>query len=980
MTYFPRFAHPWALLFLVLVPWTIWAGVRIRSLSKGRKWVAVSLRTIVLLALIGALAGAELVKTSDKLAVFFLLDQSDSIPEAARSASSTRVQTTCDAFMKSNDESGLIVFGKDGSIEYKIGPAMKIDTIQSFVDGEQSNLASAVRLAMAAFPQGYMKRIVVYSDGNETQGNVIEEAKLAQAANVEINVVPVKIGGAEEVRLREINAPNHMNAGEPFQLRVVAHADQDCEATLRVFQRVGDGRRMMPPQKVTLHKGDNTFLLSQELNSPGFYEYEASIESEADTILANNEARAFTVVQGEPRVLYVEGDLKNEGNLSSALIAEGINVEITDPGLMPSSLARFQNYDAVVLSDVSSTDITSSQLGTLEAMVRDLGIGLVMVGGPRSFGAGGYLNTPVEKALPVNMDIKQRKMMPSGALVLVMHTCEIQDGNMWAREIALASLEVLSSQDYMGTLGYMWSSSMGMTGDTWIYELQPVGDKTMMRQEITRSSSAIGDMPSMQPCLQKAYNALKDAPAAVKRVVMISDGDPAPPTAGLLSNIAAAGIAVSTICIAPHSQNERNTLQWIARETGGEYYFVQNPNNLPQIFTKEAAVVKRGLLIEEPFVPVPNHDSELLRGLGGNGLPELQGYVVTSAKDSATVPLLSHQDDPILAHWRYGLGKSVAFTSDATGRWAQSWLGWEGFDRFWAQTVRWATRSSSKTSFRVNTSIKDGMGYVKIDAIDDSGRFVNFLRPRGAVTGPGPDFDRIELGMMQTGPGIYEGVFPLDKTGVYMVNLTYLNADGTQGTIPTGLALSYSQEYEYNTTNLPLLDQLASVGGGRVLSETEDPFTHNLVATAAITPIWQFLAVLAACLFPIEIFVRRVIIPLSVIYRPILDVLRKVPGLRRIVPELAPLAAPVTGVYRAASSSELERGEFPDGVIGTEIKEGTSAVPVHSSFGIVKEQTSEVKTGADVVDGKALGHSDYTQKLLAAKERALKKHKRGDDD
>jgi len=452
---------------------------------------------------------------------------------------------------------------------------------------------------------------------------------------------------------------------------------------------------------------------------------------------------------------------------------------MVNPAAMPTSLAEFQNYDALILSDVSSTDMSSDQLKSVEALVRDLGIGLVMIGGPNSFGAGGFLDTPVERALPVTMDIKQRKLLPRGALVLILHTCEIPNGNAWAREIALASLNVLSAQDLMGALAYSGR------GEGWIYDLEPVGDKAMMRRQIRRASSMIGDMPAVGPTLLMAYTALKNADAAVKRVIIISDGDPAAPTAALLQSLAAEKIAVSTVCIAPHSPNDQGMLQWVARQTGGQYYYVTNPNNLPQIFTKEASVVKRGLLVEQPFDPQPLHGSELLGGFADGQLPQLRGYVVTSPKDSATIPLVSHEDDPVLAHWRYGLGKSVAFTSDVTNRWAADWLGWDGFNRFWAQTVRWAVREISPTNFRVNTVARGGKGYVRIDAVDDEGKFVNFLRPKGVVTGPGPKFDRRDLELVQTGPGIYESTFPLDQRGVYMVNLTYVRPDGSQGMIPT---------------------------------------------------------------------------------------------------------------------------------------------------------------------------------------------------
>ena len=968
MTYLPRFSDPWVLLLLLIVPWGIFVGVRIRSLASARKWVAVTLRTVIFLSIIFALAGMEIIKRSDRLAVFFLLDHSSSVSEDLRLMSAQWVRNAADTYMGNKDEAGVIVFGTDASVELSVapklgrGPASGLGEVLSVVGGEQTDMAGALRLAMAAFPQGYMRRVVLISDGNETLGSILEEVKQAQGDGIAVDVVPLNIAAGEEVRVRAVSAPNQTGTDEPFQLRIVVESEQEADARLHLYQRVGGSRRMLRPQDVHLQKGDNVFLFTQELGQPGFYEYEVRVESDSDTIAANNEGRAFTMVHGEPTVLYVEGNASRSTYLEPALLSEGVRVKRIDPLSMPSSPAQLQNYDAVILSDVSSTDLSTDQMQVLEAMVRDQGIGLVMIGGPDSFGAGGYMDTPVERALPVDMDIKQRKILPRGALVTILHTCEFPDGNAWARDIALASLNVLSSQDLMGCVGYMYN-----TGDSWIFDLQPVGDRSKMRGLITSGSTQIGDMPAMGPSMQMAYNALKNADAAVKRVVLISDGDPGAPSASLISAYVAEKISVSTICINPHSGSDESMLEGVAQATGGRYYFVSDPRNLPQIFTKEAMVVKRGVLIEKEFTPAMRHDSELLLGLANAPMPPLRGYVVTTPKENATIPLVSHEGDPVLAHWRYGLGKSVAFTSDVTNRWAADWLGWEGFNRFWAQTVRWAVREVTPSTFAVETKLIDGKGHVRIDAVDENGAFINFLRPKGIVTSP--EFEREELELTQTGPGIYEASFDTEGSGVYMVNLMYQTPDGTTGTIPTGLAVDYSREYEYNTSNLPLLEQMASIGGGRMLESGSNPFQHDLVASATVTPLWRYLLILAACLLPIEIFVRRVVIPLYVFYDPILRAMRWVPGLGRLLrgPLLRPAA--VTGAYRAVTGSLPVKGEVANESFGTRVR-GV----------VVKRAVSAPGEDGEALVPEAPGHSSYTQKLLAAKDRAQREHMGKIDD
>ena len=962
MSYTPGFTEPEWLFALLLIPWSIWLGARIHSLPTARKWTAITLRALILTCVVLALAQTELVRTQDQLAVYFLLDHSNSVPTGQRESAVAELDRICAEHLSGRDEAGLIVFGRESSIELKPASQWGLRSVQSVVGGDDTDIAAAIRLATAAFPQGYMRRIVVVTDGNETRGAALEEAKAARADGIAVDVLPIDTGGLQEVRIREVTAPHQAGAGEPVQIRVVVNSNVAGTGTLYLTQRSGAGaegmREMLAPQKVTVQPGDNVFVVNQELPRAGLYEYEARIEMEGDSIAENNTGRAFTTVSGEPQVLLVESSPEEGEALAQALIDEGLQITRIPPASFPSSPARLQAYDGIVLVDVSGTQLTSGQLSLIKALVRDQGTGLVMVGGPDTFGAGGYLGTPVEEALPVDMDIKQRKVLPRGALVVVLHTCEIPDGNLWAREIALAALNVLSAQDLMGGLGYTWQSN-----DQWLFDLQPVGDKVALRQIITDVSQQIGDMPATDPTLRLAHQALKNADAAAKRIVLISDGDPAAPLPATMKSLMADQIPVSTVCIAPHSASDQGMLRNLAGATGGSYYFVNNASNLPQIFSKEASIVKRGLLIEEPFTPAVNHDSELLAGLE-EGLPILQGYVVTTPKDNATVPLVSHEGDPILAHWRFGLGKSLAFTSDATSRWAEDWLDWGGFSRFWAQNVRWALRAVPPTNFRVETRLVDGEGRVRIDAVDETGRFVNFLAPRGLVTTP--DSEPIELDLAQTGPGVYEARFPIDGSGIYLANISYEDARGRTGMIPTGLAVDYAREYEYHTTNYGWLETLAALGGGQILGPEDSPFRHDLKASATIFPIWVYLLVIAACLLPIEIFIRRVALPWRVMWAWSAARMRKVPVLRRVVAQPAPPPAPVTGVYRAAAP------------------ESAAAAPV--SFGEVSAPTPE-KAGGTAPEAagqpepvkRPPGKSEYTSRLLDAKRRVQQQWQKDED-
>jgi uncharacterized membrane protein len=948
----------------MLVPWSVWLGARIQSLPPVRKWGAITLRAVILSCAVLALAGTELVRTQDQLAVYFLLDHSHSVPAAQREVAAAELERMTEGRLDQKNEAGLIIFGRESSIERKPASTWGLRDVQSVVDGEDTDIAGAMRLAVAAFPQGYMRRIVLLSDGNETRGAALEEAKAAWAHGIAVDVLPIATGGEAEARIREVTAPRQAGSGEPVQLRVVVHSNVAGTGTLYLAQRSGAGaggmRAMLDPQRVSLQPGDNVYVVNQELPRAGLYEFEARIEMEGDSIAENNTGRAFTTVLGEPQVLLVEATPDDGEALAQALAGEGVEVTRINPADFPSSPARLQAYEGIVLANVSSNQLSSGQLSLLQALVRDQGTGLTMVGGPSAFGAGGYLDTPVEEALPVSMDIKQRKAMPSCALMLVIDKSGSMEGEkvLMAKRAAIAAVELLSTKDYIGVIGFDVEPH-------WVVKVQEASEKSGIIRAI--GTLGAGGGTSMYPALVEAHEALSQISTNLRHCIVLSDGLSNPDHfVGILGQMAAEKITVSTVGVGQDA--DQQLLMAIAHWGGGRYYFTNNPHDIPKFFTREALIIRKHMLLEEEFTPAPWHDSELLAGLEA-GLPTLQGYVVTTAKDNATVPLVSHEGDPILAHWRYGLGKSLAFTSDATTRWGADWLGWGGFGRFWAQNVRWTLRAAPPADFRVETRVVDGEGIVRIDAVDEAGRFVNFLAPRGLVTTP--DAEAVELDMQQTGPGVYEARFPIGGSGVYLANISYQDDRGRSGMIPTGIAVDYAREYAFHTTNHGWLETLAALGGGQVLGPGDTPFRHDLKASATIYPLWPYLLMAAACLLPVEIFLRRVALPWALLWVWCVEGLRRAPALRRLIPEPAPPPMPVTGVYRAAAAGEH--------------------APAAASFGAVAPPAPPAPTAPDgeapapdrAAPGspapKLPGQSEYTSRLLDAKRRVQQQWQKDED-
>src|SRR6185369_5144674 len=144
------------------------------------------------------------------------------------------------------------------------------------------------------------------------------------------------------------------------------------------------------------------------------------VEAGLDTFNQNNAADSDTIVNGPPRVLVLAGDAAVSKELVAALELEHQKVDSLIPEQLPSGIDGLLAWDSIVLVDVSRLRLSDAQLTGIQQYVRDFGRGLVMIGGPKSYGAGGYTDTPVEETLPVDMGVKDQQKQPDVALVVVI--------------------------------------------------------------------------------------------------------------------------------------------------------------------------------------------------------------------------------------------------------------------------------------------------------------------------------------------------------------------------------------------------------------------------------------------------------------------------------------------------------------------------------------------------------------------------------
>ncbi|MBI4580418.1 MAG: VWA domain-containing protein, partial [Planctomycetes bacterium] len=493
---------------------------------------------------------------------------------------------------------------------------------------------------------------------------------------------------------------------------------------------------------------------------------------------------------------------------------------------------------------------------------RDFGGGLIMIGGDESFGAGGWIGTPVEEVSPVSFEIKHKRQMPRGALAIIMHSCEAPDGNYWGEQVAIASIRTISSLDYIGIIAYSWTRN----GASWEVPLQIARDKEGIIAKLKQME--IGDMPDFDTAMRLAVRdllALRDA--SQRHMIIISDGDPAPPSQQTLNTMQANKITCSTVGIGFGAHVYAQNMLPIAQATGGRYYEVKNPRRLPQIFVKEARVVKRALIDNREFHPVlTTAFDELTPGLAGRAMPVLGGLVLTERKPDALVPIIrqgtdqgDRVEDPVLAHWNFEMGKMAVFTSGLWKRWGGDWATWGEFGKFWAQVVRWAMHERGAVNFDIVTRLDGDRGKVVIEALNKDASYLNFLQIRGRLLTP--NLSGKELYLTQTGPGRYEADFEVSDHGNYLVSLQYSDPEHKAGSIRTGLSVPYSAEFRVLGTDFGLLEAAASKTKGRMLAMDplkDQVFSRDLPPAVARQPMWRWLVQwLLLPLFLLDVASRR---------------------------------------------------------------------------------------------------------------------------
>ncbi len=1009
---FDRPAFLWLLL-LVPVFWAV-SYRTLASLGHVRRVMAILLRTIVVVLFIFVLAEIQLQRINDKITVIYVLDQSESIPRAKRELMREYVvqQVREHRNAQREDRAGVIVFGREAAIEVPPYDDDVPDTgsFEALLPRrDATNLESALKLAQASFPEDTAKRIVIVTDGNENLGNAASVAPTLASNGIGIDVVPVRLSTRAEVSVEKVTIPTDIRRGTPFEVRTVLNNFMESDSTdsnkavrgrLRLTRTLGGKEELIGEDEVELPPGKTVIAFRHSIDKPAMYTYHAEFipdDPQDDLMPQNNQASAFTYVRGKGRILLIE-DSANRGQfdyLIERLRLQNLEIDVEGTDQLFTSLNELQGYDCVILANVprssgyDADNMASFRDDQIEMLVRNtqqMGAGLIMLGGPSSFGAGGWANTPLEAAMPVDFQIKNSKIEAVGALVLMMHASELPQGNYWQKVVAAQAIQSLGPMDYCGLLhwddfgqnAWLWGGTQGL--------IRTSGRRPRMLALLNRMHP--GDMPDFEPSMKMALNSFNKVTASIKHMIIISDGDPSPPFASTVNLYVQAGIKISTVAIGTHGPPGSTPLQNLATTTGGQYYVVKDPRVLPKIYQREARRVSRSLVKDLPNVsPQIIYPHEILAGIDGP-LPPISGMVLTTVKENPLVEVAIRspiptdpQNSTIMAAWTYGLGRTAVVTTDAGRRWASAWTNWEGYDKFYSQLVRWAMRpSADRGKYTIASDVRDGKARVVITALDQHDDFRNFLDMTGSAVGP--DLKPFDFPIHQVAPGRYVGEFDANRAGSYL--LTIVPHPG-EAPLLSGVNMPYSAEFRDRDTNAGLLQDLVALrpSGGQpgVLAKADlqrnnldqlvrlNPYREDLPKSVSIRDVWPLILLLAACVFLADVFVRRVTVTADWIlpaYRWLAARLRRSASDQQVEERLAQLQSKKAELTqsidqrRAATRFEPQMDATEAHDLDSVLKDASTSPPPSHPAKAPPEKTTTDQSESD----------SYTARLLEAKRRA----------
>lgn len=851
-----RFERP--LLALVTAPLVALIARRLGLLpsrmSSSRRVLVELTAAVAALAATFAVLGVEVGRVLDRLVVIVAVDRSrsmDLVPGAE-----ARIGTellAAETGMREGDRIGRLVFGGTTAIEDPVREKSSLPSPQrAEISRDGTDLGAAIRRSLAAVPPDSAARIVLLSDGVATRGDTLAATLSATALGVPVDVVPFDQSSIPNVRVVSLRLTSRAAQGEALDLKLITESAADTGVEVRVY-RDGELIRRGPTR---IARGQDVVSLRETAPGPGLHRYEvevSALDPSSDQAPDDNRAVGFVRVKGPSTALVLADTAARAEPIATALRDAAFEVQVAGPSEIPSDVAGFARHDLIVLGSIQAVDFADTQFEALRTYVRDLGGGLLLLGGDRTMGPGGYARTSVEELSPLSFDLKQERRRASLAEIIAVDYSGSMAADAGGRtKLDLANEAAVRSADLLGTGDRLGVFHVDTTVRVTV-PLAPLTDKADIAQRI-RSVATGGGGIYVDLTLDAAYRALAAESTQLKHLLLFADGSDAEErnnAPALAARAKARGITTSVVALGRGP--DVPALDRLASIGGGRFYLVEDATRLPAVFAQETVIASRSAINELAFTPKLALPGPSLRGVDFAAAPELQGYVVTIPKGRATVHLRGPEDDPILATWAVGVGRAAAFTSDYSDGWGRAWTDWNGAARLFGQLGRELARRADDPRVRLETDTVGGELSIRVTALDTSGQGELFRRFRAKVGGP-DGFAR-EVSLEAAGAGSFAARVPLFRPGPYVT--TVIDEATGEPLATTGAALPVGEELRPTGTDRALLARIAGISGGKVRSTLAGIFAERDLDRRAYQNLDFFWFLLGSSALLLSVAARR---------------------------------------------------------------------------------------------------------------------------
>mgnify|MGYP003980299473 FL=1 len=865
-----QFTNPGYLKFLYALPifWIVSTFVY-RHLPLPKIIVSAFLRSMVFLLVVIVLAGLSGKNESKReISAVFLVDMSDSITWEGKEWMWNYVKGLSGS-LDDKIKKGVVVFGGESKV---ITPELTEDLelekllgsiTESNISTDRTDIASGIMAAVGIIPEDSSKIVILLTDGNQNLGEVERAALMAAGNDVKVFVVsPPDVQKAGEILIKKVVAPKEINEGEMINIKVVIENrnDRAVKGDLKLLNKDG----ILKEWDTEFKSGISVFEVPYKSEEKGFIKFNANLDIEdagLDLDKENNSKFAFVNVSDKTRLLYINGAKNQKMYLPDALVDKTIDVEIKNPDQIPKTLQEYIKYDSIIFSNVSRDSISDEQMTLIEKYVKDYGGGFVMTCGTNITAEGGYSGTKIEEILPVKIiggDPPKKEKKSRLSLILIIDKSGSMLGKkmLFAKKASIELIKQLKPSDNFGIVAF----------DTSPYTIVELKSNEAAKKEIIRKLSMLNadGGTDIFPAMDMAYRQIRQKNSKVNHVILLSDGN----TKSIyyhynkmITKFQQAHITVSTIALGTWLVNTK-LLEDIAKKTKGQFYQISDIIRLPRLIVKDSEFfVSQSDFHEEHFYPQINQESQILKGIYDKQFPPLKGHTIIEAKENVEVPLVTNimgKTDPILADWRYGLGKVVIYASDANARWSSKWINWAMFNKFWSQVVRWSMRDISKANYDIKIKSNDDTVSLQIESsslLEDGTKLaVSIISPDYAGNGQ-------DLLMKQVAPKRFISELKDVDPGTYNLKISRTR-DGkvidfkTKGLLVPEKIVTKPLEYAVQGNNTTQLKNIAEITGGKYNPKKED-ITVEEEEIIIFKSLAGILIPLALFLFIIDIAVRK---------------------------------------------------------------------------------------------------------------------------